>query len=131
MPTTPIQNASSSKLDVGLSRGQFESPPSPQVRRQDVGLSSGVQQGRIHPTTPIAAPVKSKRPPREDPPVETPAPEPPALEIPAAKLPPAEKKTASGGGLIWLSLALVVLSLLAMATWFVYSVYFSEPANPW
>ena len=49
----PLQNATSSKLDVGLSRGTFESPLSPRLNRQDIGVSSGL--GRVHQTRPISA----------------------------------------------------------------------------
>jgi len=115
-PATPVQSATSSKLDVGLSRGQFESPSSPQMRRQDVGVSSGL--GHVHQTRPITASTReTKRRSRA------------ALEAarrPVEEAPPARRSRA----LLGLGLVLAFLIAAVLVSMVIYYIYFYEAPMP-
>jgi hypothetical protein len=111
-PTTPVQNATSSKLDVGLSRGQFEQPPSPQSRRQDIGTSSGL--GRVHQTTPIAPSSKHRR----------------RSERPGATAQSAAVDAQRSRAIFWLGLLLALLITAMLALLVVYYIYYYEPPMP-
>jgi hypothetical protein len=121
-PTVPLQSATSSKLDVGLSRGQFESPLSPRLRRQDIGVSSGL--GRIHQTRPITG--TPSRADRLKPPASGAAASATAAAegaSPALDLPPARRSRA----LLWLGLLLAFLITSVLVSMVIYYVYFYEP----
>ena len=121
-PAFPVQSATSSKLDVGLSRGQFESPSSPRLRRQDIGVSSGL--GRVHQTRPISA-TSSGSTRRNPPPAGAPASATSAAEgaIPALGSPPARRSRA----LLWLGLLLAFLITSVLGSMIIYYIYFYEP----
>ena len=112
---TPVQNATSSKLDVGLSRGPFEGT-SPQLRRQDVAVSSGL--GRVHRTQPITATVRPRRPSESA--VRAAAPNVPAPETPPT--PPASR-TSRSRMLLWLGLLLAIMVPAVLGAMIVYYLY--------
>jgi hypothetical protein len=113
-PVTPAQNATSSRLDVGLSRGQFDVPSSPM--RQDIGVSSGLRH--VHQTKPITASPSRRRS------VESPAPAgattPAAAQTSAPVVPPAPRSRA----LLWLGLTLVLLAMGVLVAMIVYYLHF-------
>jgi hypothetical protein len=108
---TPVQNATSSKLDVGLSRGQFEMPGS---RRLDLGGGSGLGSARIHKTKPITASSKSQR--KEHGAAETPA---GPAKTGAEKAVGSQKRPK-----LWLGLVLALMIALFLLTLIGYYVYF-------
>jgi hypothetical protein len=114
--TIPVQSATSSKLDVGLSRGQFEPASSPQMRGQDIGVSSGL--GRVHQTRPITGGVSRKRRPKAagaDGPAGT-----GRTASPAKDAPPAPRNRA----LLWLGVLLAFLIAGVLISMVVYYMYF-------
>jgi hypothetical protein len=111
-PVTPAQNATSSRLDVGLSRGQLELS-SPMARRQDVGVSSGMGgRSRVHQTKPITASSSShRRSSQAVAPVQAPA-------------PPAAAASRRSRLLFWLGVLLAVLVAAVLGSMFIYYRYF-------
>jgi hypothetical protein len=109
-PTTPVQNATSSKLDVGISRGQFDVPSSSQIRRQDIGVSSGL--GRVHQTTPIAPSSKQSRLGEKS-----------NVITPRAA---AQRRRV----IFWMGLLLALLIIAMLASLVIYYIYYYEPALP-
>jgi hypothetical protein len=106
------QNATSSKLDVGLSHGQFELS-SPLARRQDIGVSSGLGGGsRVHQTKPISATTSKRRRPAQSPvPAAMPA-------VPPAEAPPRTRLV------LWLGLLLAFLVTAVLGSMIIYYQYF-------
>jgi hypothetical protein len=115
-PVTPVQNATSSKLDVGLSRGQFEMPGS---RRLDLGGSSGFGGARIHQTKPITASSKSPR--KEHGAAETAA---GSTKMGAEKASGSQKRPK-----LWLGLVLALMIALFLLTLIGYYVYYKVWVN--
>ncbi len=110
-PAMPLQNATSTRLDAGLSRGQLELS-SPMARRQDVGVSSGMGgRSRVHQTKPItAAPSSHRRPSQAT--IATPSP------------PPAVAASRRSRLLFWLGVLLAVLVMAVLGSMFIYYRYF-------
>jgi hypothetical protein len=111
-PVSPQLNATSSRLDAGISRGQLDLS-SPMARRQDVGVSSGMGgRSRVHPTKPItAAPASHRRPSQATAPVQAPP-------------PPAATAAKRSRLLFWLGVLLAVLVTAVLGAMFIYYRYF-------